>query len=727
MPKKKTKKQEDSAGYFIPLNESDVKYSVEVKMKQKPSLKQLTKIEKKGKSKKKYVLVITEKPQAAVKIASALGNPKTYKQGGVSYYELERGGRKIVVACAVGHLFNLSSTEKGFPVFNIEWNPNYKIKKQDWSRKYHSLLTKLVKDAEDFVVATDYDVEGEVIGWNVVRFIAKKKNAKRMKFSSLTKKELEESFDNPEKNINWGHAIAGETRHFLDWMYGINLSRALMQAIKSTGRFKIMSIGRVQGPALNILVEKELEIQKFRPEPYWQVFIKLKGHKPELKYEKDLKDKADLNILKNLKGKKGEAKTERKKRELAPLPPFDLTSLQRESYRLFNFSPSRTLQLAQNLYLSGVISYPRTSSQKIPETVNPKGILKRLSTRFKETEKAVREKPVEGKKSDPAHPSIYPTGEFQTLNSDEEKLYNLIVKRFIGCFCENAEIEDKKINFITEKNRKKLNFNASGLEIKKKGWLEVYPLKMKETEIEDIEGEKEIEKSRTEEKETKPPKRYTPASLITELEKRNLGTKSTRSSIVETLYNRNYIKEQSIHATPLGINLVSSLKKYSPIIIDEKLTRRFEKDMENIQKENKNLDVLQGKILKQAKDSVKTISGDLEKHEKKIGKELVQAQEKNWEQEKEESKIAKCPECKKGELMIRYAKKFQRYFVGCSNYPKCTKTFSLPPGIIKKTEKKCDKCGFPILMRLMKGKKPWFFCFNPECESNKERVERNGK
>ena len=610
-----------------------------------------------------------------------------------------------------------------------------KIKNIRGVRASSSYIYDLSVDGQNFIAGnggvcchnTDYDVEGEVIGWNIIRFVAGKnaeKTAKRMKFSTLTKQELESSYDNLQKTINWGQAYAGETRHFLDWMYGINLSRALMSAIKSAGRFKILSIGRVQGPALNLIVKKELEIQKFKSEPYWQVFINLKGHKPELIYEKNIKKKNDLDKFKNLKNQEGEAATEKKLRNLSPPYPFDLTSLQREAYRLFGINPSRTLQLAQNLYLAGLISYPRTSSQKIPPEIQPLKILNKLKNKFPEVNLTTRKMPIEGGKSDPAHPSIYPTGEQGTMNADEKKIYNLIAKRFISCFCEDALVEDKRITFITDKS--KLKFLAKGLEIKEKNWLNVYPIKIKEQEIEDIQGKKTIEKSRVEEKLTQPPRRYTPASIITELEKKSLGTKSTRANIIETLYNRNYIKEQSIQATPLGINLISSLEKHSKIIIDEKLTRHFEREMTSIQEAKKNLKNLQDITIKEAKKTITKISEDMKKNEDKIGKELVNATEENYKEERENNLLEICPVCKKAQLRIIFNRKFKRSFIGCSNYPKCKTTFSLPPGMIKIIKDKegkiqlCEHCGFPKLMRILKGKRPWIFCFNPSCPTNEE-------
>jgi len=738
--RKKVQEGEPIDESFDPFTK-DAKQKVEIKVKN-ISDKDIEKIEKIGKKKrkrkklkkdkkevetvkkmKKDVLIITEKPQAAAKIAYALGNAEKLSENKVPYYKLIRNNENITVAAAVGHLFNLTLIEgKGYPVFEIDWEENWKLRKRDFSKKYLQLLKKLVKEAEEFVVATDYDIEGEVIGLNVIRFVAKQKDAKRMKFSTLTKEELENAYDNRKNTLNWGQAIAGETRHKLDWFYGINLSRALMASLSKAGKFRIMSTGRVQGPTLSLIVDKEMKIKKFKPEDYWQVFAKVNGIL--LKHTKDITKKSELDKFKDLKGKEGEAKTEKKQQSIPPQSPFSLTNLQTESYKFYNIKPSQTLQIAQKLYLAGLISYPRTSSQKLPISLQYKEILKKLSNQFKETKLATRKNPVEGNKTDPAHPAIHPTGNFSKLEGDDKKIYELIVKRFIACFCKNAEIENKKIKFSIND----LVFQTKGMEIKEKGWMSVYPSYLKEKQLEDLNGKHKIEKVDIEKKQTQPPKRYTPASIISELSKRNLGTKATRASIIDTLYNRNYIQGTSIKATALGISLIKAMKKYSPIIIDEKLTREFEKDMESIRDSKKDLEKKEEKIVEKAKKTIKKISKDLKKNEEKIGKELIKATEKLYKQQEEDNKLGfKCPICKKGELTIKYTPKYKRYFVACSSYPKCKTTFSLPPGFIKQTKKSCESCGFPLLMRVQKGKRPWIFCFNPECESNQLKQEKTKK
>ncbi|MDP3966312.1 MAG: DNA topoisomerase, partial [archaeon] len=308
-----------------------------------------------------YELIITEKPQAALKISNALGvSTKRELVRGVSYYEVDRDGKKIIVACAVGHLFTLKQNVPGsnVPIFDISWVPNYMVKKGDFTKKYYDTLLKLAKNAGSITVATDFDIEGEVIGRNVVKLICNQNDANRMKFSTLTQNELNQSYENKAPHINWEQAVAGESRHYLDWFYGINLSRVLMNAIKTTGKFKIMSIGRVQGPALNLIVEREREIQNFKKEPFWQVFITTANPKIELGCTKDFFQKEELKNFENIEGHEIELSTKKTEQKVPPNPPFDLTSLQTESYKLYGVTPSNTLKAAQSLYLAGLISYP---------------------------------------------------------------------------------------------------------------------------------------------------------------------------------------------------------------------------------------------------------------------------------------------------------------------------------------------------------------------------------
>src|SRR3989338_5477723 len=548
-----------------------------------------------------YELIITEKPAAANKIAEALADGKPIKEnlGGVPYYKLTHGKKDIVVSCAVGHLYGLAEkVKKGwiYPVFDIEWKPVSEIvKRSAFTKKYLNAIKKLAKDANEFTVATDFDQEGEVIGLNIVRYLCKRNDANRMKFSTLTKDELREAYNKKTKHLDWGQAESGEARHYLDWMNGINYSRALTAAIKSTGAFKIMSTGRVQGPALKIIVDSEREIKIFVSKPFWQIefFGDYNGkkiiawHNEEKFWEKAKADEV-ISKTKNQKEAKIGSLDKKQFNQMPPFP-FDLTSLQVEGYRCHGISPKEILEVGQELYTSGYISYPRTSSQQLPPAIGYMKVLndlnkqKKYSDLVKKLLKKSSLKPNNGKKTDPAHPAIYPTGIIPAeLTERESKIYDLIAKRFLATFGENAVRE----TMTADINCNGEIFIARGTRTIEKGWHEYYSpyVKLEEIELPNMKKDDKIKVNKIEliAKETQPPKRYTPASIIKDLEKRNLGTKATRSEIVDTLFQRGYVQGKAIEATNLGIQTIETLEKYCPKILDEDLTRRFELEMDKI-------------------------------------------------------------------------------------------------------------------------------------------------
>lgn len=682
-----------------------------------------------------YQFIITEKPSAAKKIAEALADGKPVKktEGKVTYWELSHGKHDVVVAPAAGHLYTITETEKKgwtYPVFNVKWVETAEVDKNAaHTTAYVKVLKKLAKKASSFILATDYDIEGDVIGYNILKFACNKKEheAKRMKYSTLTTDELREAYQNPEKTLNWGQTNAGLTRHELDWYYGINLSRALSLAVKTAGSYKILSSGRVQGPALKIVVDREKEIMDFKSEPFWQ--IELVGSVKDKQSHKDValsawhkedkifdKKRAE-QIMHHTKGKHAViAAISKRQFEQAPPTPFDLTTLQTESYRCLKYQPKRTLEIAQDLYLSGLISYPRTSSQQLPEQLGYKKLLQALEKNPDYKELAARIlkksslKPNNGKKTDPAHPAIYPTGQKAHLDGQKQRLYDLIVKRFLATFSDPALRETNAMDIDVNKEI----FVAKGTRTITRGWHEFYApyVKLEELEMPLVkEGDpvkvKDIIKHDVM---TQPPKRYTVASIIKELEKQNLGTKATRASIIETLFNRGYVDPTSLAATKLGIQTVETLEKRCPSILDQQLTRHFEEDMEGIEAHKKK----PAQVLEEAKEVLTKILNTFKKHEKEIGEELIDA---NREAQQIASTIGPCPHCKHdGTLMIKRGK--FGLFIACSKYPDCEKTFKLPVGgLVKPTTKICDVCGHPIIQVIKKARRPAQFCLNTNCAS----------
>ncbi|MEM5868098.1 MAG: DNA topoisomerase, partial [Candidatus Aenigmatarchaeota archaeon] len=379
-------------------------------------------------------IIIAEKPDAARRIAEALAekNFKAYTdENKVTYYEFERNGKKHIVVCAVGHLFNLAPLEKSwkYPIFNYTWKPSFEVNKQSaFSKKYFDVVKKMVEKGSDFIIATDYDTEGELIGANILRFLANRNDAKRMKFSALTKDELIESYEKVLPHLDFGQLEAGLTRHELDWLWGINITRALTLALKNSAEkgFAILSSGRVQSPTLAILLDRELEIRKFKPKPFWELelHVKINGTEAVASYEKGRiwkKEEAD-KILQECKGKDAKVKDIKKKKyKQAPPVPFNTTDLQAEAYQQFKFSPQQTMNIAESLYQQGFISYPRSASQKLPASVNYEKILKALASlpQYKKFAEELLKKeklvPVEGKKEDPAHP-CFPADASFSLN-----------------------------------------------------------------------------------------------------------------------------------------------------------------------------------------------------------------------------------------------------------------------------------------------------------------------
>ncbi|MGB9959503.1 MAG: DNA topoisomerase I [Candidatus Bathyarchaeales archaeon] len=688
----------------------------------------------------KYALIITEKPDAAQRIASALdfkGKAKKMVNNGVPFYVAERD-RQIVVVPAVGHLYTVAEEKGGrnyYPVFNFRWVPRYVAERgAKQIRFWLETISKLAKDAEAYIDACDYDIEGSIIGYSILKYACGNKEsiAKRMKYSTLTKEELEKSYEELLPTLDFGLIEAGRTRHEIDWLYGINLSRALTIAAKDwSGRYATISTGRVQGPTLSFLAVREKAIRSFVPTPYWEVKaeVEIDGKVFEAEYEKDVietKKEADT-ILSECRGKDGTAKNiEVKQFRQMPPTPFDIGTLQSEAYSLFGYTPRRTLDIAQRLYLDALISYPRTSSQKLPPAINYASILESLSG-VSEYRKLVGEllakkelKPNEGKKEDPAHPAIYPTGKLpeRILGDSEKRIWDLVVRRFMAVFGEPAIRQSVKVQIDVNGHV----FYLRGRQTLKEGWLrfyEPYARSADEVLLPPIEeGQKlRVKKIMVEDKFTKPPPRYNPGSLLKEMEAAGIGTKATRADIIQTLYDRKYVRDERMIVTDLGFEVLEVLQKHCPTIVSIDFTRNLEERMDMIQA---NLEKREN-VLLDAVEILKPVMEELKAKEKIIGEQLSYAVKRA---RFEERVVGVCPVCGTGNLMILYSRKTGKRFIGCTNFfkNKCKASFPLPQkGSARPLGKNCRGCGWPMVQVKMKGKRPWALCFNPLCSLKEER------
>jgi DNA topoisomerase-1 len=687
-------------------------------------------------------LIIAEKPDAAQRIASALDvmkKPKKMKRNGVPYYVAKRD-RDIIVVPALGHLYTVASESGGrnfYPVFNFKWVPRYVAEKGEerihvWIRT----ITDLAKDADMFIDACDYDIEGSIIGYCILKYACDNKEnvSKRMKYSTLTVEELEKSYAAPLPQLDFALIDAGRARHEVDWLYGINLSRALTIAARDwSGRYATLSTGRVQGPVLKFLVAREKSIRSFVPTPYWEIKAQLEIDQQvfEAEYEKETietKKEADA-ILNACVGKDGQVeRIDIKQFQQSPPLPFDLGALQAEAYSLFGYTPRRTSNIAQRLYLDALISYPRTSSQKLPSAINYKAILKNLN-RIQGYKKLTAEllakpklKPIEGKKEDPAHPAIYPTGNLpeRVLDVSEKNMWDLIVRRFMAVFGEPAVRQSMKVCINVNEYR----FHLRGRRTIVDGWLRFYEPYVRSPEVllPPIKEEQgiTIRKVILEDKFTTPPPRYNPSSLLKKMEKAEIGTKATRADIIQTLYDRKYVRNESMTVTDLGFEVVEILKRYCPKVVSIRLTKELEGKMNKIHEGNeKREDVLVGAV-----EILKPMLEKLKEKEKIVGEQLSNAIRTA---RLEERIVGACPICKTGKLMTLYSRKTGKRFVGCTNYFQglCNAAFPLPQrGTVRPLRKNCRRCGWPIVQVRMNGKRPWTLCFNSDCPSKQERRER---
>lgn len=694
----------------------------------------------KSKSPRDYVLIIAEKPDAARRIAEALADskPKVIKKNGVTSYEFKVNGKKHICAPAVGHLFVLEANDGkktwDYPIFSYDWVPTYLRRETAWTRKYFENLKDLAKGASEFIDAADVDTEGEVLLYNILRFICGVKDAKRMKFSTLTKEELIEAYNNLEKHIFFDILESGLTRHELDWLFGINLTRALTLAMKKSAKraFSVISTGRVQGPLLKILVDREKEIRKFVPRKFWQIKIELKKGSSKLiaLYEIDkIWKKAEAEkIVRKCKGKTVTVASVKRREYLQKPPyPFNTADLQTEAYNQFGLSPAETLSVAESLYTRGYISYPRSSSQKLPPKIGYSKIIKglsKISTYRKFCEKLLKKEklaPREGPLTDVAHPCVYATQEtpdLKKLRPRERKIYDLIARRTLATFGDAAKRESLKVVLQVDGYK----FLLNGRRTISPGWMEIYKpyLKIEENVLPELKEGEELKILKIEllEKETQPPPRYTQGSIIKEMEKRGLGTRATRAEILKTLYERNYIKGKSIVVTKFGEAVVEVLEKFCPRILSEELTRKFEKEMEEVMNRKKK----RSEVVEEAKVFLKKVLKEFKENDEKIGKNLLKA----YREFKRSSRtLGKCPKCG-GDLVIIRSKKTKLLFVGCSNYPKCKNAYPLPRGArIEKTGKICEHCNTPIIRIKRKGRRTFSMCLDPNCKSKESWGKKN--
>jgi DNA topoisomerase-1 len=679
-----------------------------------------------------YTLVVCEKPDAARRIAQALGDPKESRPSGISVFAVTSNGRHYMVCTALGHLYGLADATRNrsvYPVLDLEWVP---LAKNPRAARAIKVISELSKDAAAFVHACDYDQEGEVIGHSILQYACggKYEKAQRAKFSTLTDDEIRESFGNLAKS-NSGLAEAGRSRHMLDFIYGVNLSRALARSLKTANKYRNLSIGRVQGPTLAFAVERELEIRLHVPDPYWTIAAQFEKNNQAFSAQYEKPKVGTLtearSIISACVGRDGIVTGAVESRVvLRPPVPFNIGDLQREAYRLFKLGPGYTLAIAEKLYLQALISYPRTSSQKLPPSIGYSKIISGLSKIGSYGRLASmlflkgRLVPGEGRMSDPAHPAIYPTGVAprQKLSGLEFKVYDLIVKRFLAMFGDPAISRHTDVTIDVNGHA----FKAQGRVPVYEGWMVFYKpyVKLEQRDLPELHKDDAVRNLgvEMEEKFMQPPYRYNQASLLARMEQEQIGTKATRADIIATLFKRNYISSgrDGIEATDLGFAVIDSIRAFVPAIVSTGLTKSMEKQLELV--EQGSADSVS--VIEQAVDKlIESLASFMEK-EADIGTRISDAASAD---STKAATIGPCPVCKKGQLRMIKSYKTKKRFVGCSNYSiGCKATAPLPQkGLIRTSGRACPECGWPVVgVIFARRAKQWKICVNLHCPSKKK-------
>ncbi len=663
-------------------------------------------------------LVICEKNISARRIAYFLsaGKSKSIRIGSIPVYEFTRNNEPWSVVGLKGHIINLD-----FPKSFNNWN---QVQPKDLiniepvkkvSEKSIGAAIKTLSDKNPFIiVATDFDREGELIGVEVINLLKEYnkniKEIKRAKFSAITDYEIRNAFDNLSK-VDYNLASSGETRQIIDLIWGAVLTRFISITSNHLGR-DFLSIGRVQSPTLALLVDREKEIQNFVPKPFWKIIATCKKDKSfdcvhfEGQFWDEKQVKTIFDKIKNSKQATVEKVDKKTQKELPP-SPFNTTSFL-ESVSYLGISAAHAMSIAEELYMAGLISYPRTDNTVYPSSLNIKGILEKLknSDFSKETEEVIkngRSYPTRGKKQTTDHPPIHPVGVpgAKKLSGESKQIYELIVRRFLATLAKDAisEIVKAVIDISSEK------FNADGYRLIESNWRDIYIYyKERRKPLPELVKDEKIDVTKIvlKEDKTKPPARFTQGSIIGKMEQLNLGTKSTRHEIIQKLFYRKYIVLSPLKPTPMGFAVVEAMGDCD--VVKPKMTSKLEKDMDDISEGKKTLD----ETVDESRKMLTQVMISLEKDKEKIKTNIRNAS-------KQQNIIGKCPKCGK-ELVMRFSKKGNR-FVGCTGYPDCKNTYPLPQkGGVVPVDEPCDKCNSPQVKIISKGKKPWKICINPECK-----------
>ncbi len=621
------------------------------------------------------------------------------------------GGSTKVVA-SMGHIRDLPKSKLGVDIEN-DFEPEYiNIRGKGDLIK---LLKKEAKQADKIYLATDPDREGEAIAWHLAT-ILKDEEAKitRVTFNEITKGAVQKAIKEP-RDIDVNLVDAQQARRVLDRIVGYKISPLLWKKVR-----RGLSAGRVQSVAVELIVEREEEIENFKPEEYWNIYVDLKDKESKKQFQAkfygqngkklEIHSKEEVDkILEQIEKEKyivEEVKKGEKKR--TPAPPFTTSTMQQEASRKLGFTLKRTMSTAQGLYEGvkipergtvGLITYMRTDSTRISEEARAAAKEHIVGTYG---EKYYENRYYRAKKdSQDAHEGIRPTyadlepdSIKDSLTKDQYKLYKLIYNRFMASQMAAAVYDTMSVTI----NSGDYNFKANGQLLKFKGFMTLYvegtDIQEKEEEgmLPDLKEKQEVDLQKINPKQsfTEPPPRYTEASLVKALEEKGIGRPSTYSPTITTILERRYIEKEQKQLIPTELGKVVNklLTENFTDVINVEFTAKIENEFDEIADGNE-----------EWKKMLREFYGPFEKELERVEKELEHVELK------EEVSDVPCDKC--GRMMVY---KYGRYgkFLACPGYPECKNA----KPIVETIDVPCPKCGATVQVRKTKRKRNYYICEN---------------
>ncbi|EKD49232.1 MAG: hypothetical protein ACD_63C00213G0002 [uncultured bacterium] len=649
-------------------------------------------------------------------------------------------GKGYSVISSYGHIRDLPKNNMGIDI-KSGFKPEYEVPEN--SKKQVSILKKHAKDADKIYFATDEDREGEAIAWHLKYLLKpKKENSKRIAFHEITKKAITDSLENP-REIDQNLVDAQQARRVLDRLVGYELSPFLWKKVRMG-----LSAGRVQSAAVRMIVDRENEIRKFKPDEYWTIEAEL-GKKDSPKKDKFIAKlaKKDGKIIKKLDIKDNKQAEEitsdlkdaeykiteikKNERKKFPSPPFTTSTMQQEAAKKLYFSAKQTMMIAQQLYEGieigegkpiGLITYMRTDSVNLSKEAlsSSQNFIKKEYGDGYGLEK-FRFFKKKSKLAQEAHEAIRPSSIERTpdsirqyLNPKQFKLYDLIWRRMTASQMKEAIMDATTVD-ISAKN---YLFRATGSIIKFDGFLKIYKTDTKEKLLPILKKEEILKllKLHSNKHSTEPLPRYTEASLVKTMEEQGIGRPSTYAPTISTIQQRGYVKkndDRKFEPTETGELVNKVLVEHFPKIVDLKFTAQMEKELD---------DIANGKIkwVPVIKEFYEPFKKNLKKKDKEVSK-------KELTEEKTKETCDKC-----GKPMVIKMGRFGK-FMACSGYPACKNTKPLAEEKAKQdalqkqyAHEKCDKCG--AQMKVKRGRYGEFLgCSNyPKCKGIKPIEKKTG-